>query len=272
MVIVKTRARPPKKLSKMTWYTTHNRHVYFEPNFLRYSQKAAEIIVNSLRVTLQKKETAVFVPSSGKSPKIVYQILCREYKNAIDWSRVVVVQMDEYCGIPCNDVKSMSANIERDLVHPLGVKKYIHYFNIHGKFIQSLEAYEQLIEKLGGIDLVVHGIGQNGHIGFNEPDSDWTSPTRKITLTDSTLKANFNETNSHFRESYRQGVTIGLHILTKAKHSILLISGKSKNEIVEKLFSQTPSKAIPASSLSLNFLVDCIVDGDSISLSGKIKS
>lgn len=265
MALVKISKRQQKIIGKGSWYVSENRHIFFERNFQSYSQKTADIVADALQKILQRKKFAVFVPSSGKSPKQLYEILGQTYRDKIDWSRVVVIQMDEYWNMPCNDPMSMSFNIERDIVLPLGIKKYIHFFDTHGRLIQSLDEYDGLVEELGGIDVVIHGIGRNGHIGFNEPGSDWSSSTRKITLEDSTLEANFSTEDPGTFAKYRIGVTLGLRILTKAKHAILLLSGSSKNAIVEKLFSEKPSQAIPASSLYLNSKVSCIIDGESIS-------
>jgi len=261
-----------KMASMGSWYVGQNRNIFFERDFQNYSQKAAEKVVSALREALQRKKSVVFVSSAGKSPKKMYEILQQTYRDKIDWSRVIVFQMDEYWNMPCNDEKSMALSIEQELIHPLGIKNYLHFFDSHGKLIHTLDRYERLVEEMGGIDVIVHGIGRNGHIGFNEPGSNWSSPTRKVSLADSTLEANFNSDDSNIRTKYRMGVTLGLHLLTKAKHAILLLSGESKNAIVEKFFSENPSQAIPASSVSLNPKVDCIIDGKSISFFRQITS
>lgn len=252
----------PKKEVIDNWFSAQNRHIFIESNFQRYSQKAADLVASSLQKILQQKQHAVFVPSSGKSPMKMFEILRQMYKDKIDWTRIIVVQMDEYWKMSCDNNKSMSLSIEQNLIAPLGIKKYIHYFDAHGKLIHTLGAYENIIEELGGIDLVVHGIGRNGHIGFNEPGSPLDSLTRKVTLADSTLEANFTHDKNSYR-NYRKGVTIGLSVLTRAQHAILLLSGKSKDAIVKKLFSEKPSQNLPASSLFLNPLVDCVLDHES---------
>jgi glucosamine-6-phosphate deaminase len=195
----------------------------------------------------------------------LYKILAENHKNDVDWHRVIVVQMDEYWGIRPEDPQSMWYSIEHGLVSPLGITQFLKYFDGRGALIRPITEYEQTINTLGGIDLIIHGMGRNGHIGFCEPGMPWDAPTQKVRLADSTLAANFGD-DSALRENYHDGVTLGLAVLTAARHALLLLTGDAKDDAARAFFHKPPSVAIPASSVVRNPSVDCVVDASTISL------
>jgi len=248
------------------WLIRPNTSVFFESSYALYSLRSAGIVVSSLKKILSEKDFAVLVTSSGKSPIGLYRQLFMTYKNAIDWKKVHVFQMDEYWGVPCNEINCMSKYLEDEFVKPLGITHYAHYFDKRGNLKTPLNSYESMIRKMGGIDLVVHGVGRNGHIGFNEPSTPWDSPTQKVTLTDSTLVANFGTCDQEIQKKYGYGVTLGLKILTEAKHALVLFSGQMKNEITRKFLTESPTVDLPVTSVSLNKTLDCIIDMDSITI------
>ena len=111
--------------------------------------------------------------------------------------------------------------------------------------------YDALIEKLGGIDLQLLGIGYDGHIGFNEPDTYFEKATHKVTLDESTIEA-----NSRFFASRddvpTQAVTMGMGGIMSAKKVLLIANGKGKRDIVEKAFFGPITPSVPASILQLH--------------------
>ena len=104
---------------------------------------------------------------------------------------------------------------------------------------------------MGGIDLQLLGIGLDGHIGFNEPDSYFTKETHVVTLDESTIKA-----NSRFFASEddvpRKAITMGMMSIMQAKKVLLIANGAAKKEILEKAFSGPITPEIPASILQLH--------------------
>lgn len=247
-----------------SWLSNPVNRVFIDPDNATFSRRAAWLLVVALKDVLLSQDYAVFVPSAGRTPIPVYRYMVKHFRHVIDWRRVIVVQMDEYCGRSYRDKESMSAFIEAALIEPLGVTNYVSFFDYDGRPKRSLVEYEQYIAKLGGIDVVCHGIGTNGHIGFNEPGTPWDSPTRTVQLAQSTIKANFDDATINAGNAAANGVTLGLSVLSSARHAFLLLAGTGKDHAVRRLFEDPPSTDLPASSLSRNERVTIICDASTV--------
>ncbi|MBQ4504850.1 MAG: glucosamine-6-phosphate deaminase, partial [Firmicutes bacterium] len=129
--------------------------------------------------------------------------------------------------------------------------------------------YDELIESLGYVDLQLLGLGHNGHIGFNEPDTCFTKETHVVDLTQSTIDA-----NSRFFESAddvpRQALTMGMGAIMAARRVLLIASGEGKAEAIYKAFCGPITPECPASILQLH--TDVVVIGDTASLSKLIEA
>ena len=126
---------------------------------------------------------------------------------------------------------------------------------------KECENYENLIKNLGGIDIQVLGIGQNGHIAFNEPEENLYLNTHKTALTESTIKAN----SRFFSEGEiipTSALTMGMGTIFAARKIILLINGKSKKAAYEQLLSDRFSTSCPATLLKLHPDVTVICDSE----------
>ena len=121
--------------------------------------------------------------------------------------------------------------------------------------------YENKLKKLGYIDLLLLGIGMNGHIAFNEPGSTRNSNTRMINLSLSTLKSNFKTSNN----LPTKAVTIGISTILKSKRIILAAFGKEKSKIMQKTIECRSCKEIPATFLKLHSNTLIVLDKDSAS-------
>ena len=119
--------------------------------------------------------------------------------------------------------------------------------------------YDKLIDEAGGIDLQLLGIGNNGHIGFNEPLTPFTSVTHIVKLTDSTREANKRFFRS-IDEVPTHAVTMGIHTVMKARSIILLAFGEAKADIIKKTVEGRPDIAVPASLLQLHEDVTLYLD------------
>lgn len=123
------------------------------------------------------------------------------------------------------------------------------------------EAYEARISEAGGIDLQILGIGRNGHIGFNEPTSSLGSRTRVKTLTEDTRRANEQYFDSSDKTP-RYAITTGVATILDARAVLLLATGASKAEAVERMIEGPLCAACPASALQLHPDATIILDGD----------
>ena len=119
--------------------------------------------------------------------------------------------------------------------------------------------------ELGGIDIQLLGVGNNGHIAFNEPDEQLSAGTHVISLTENTIEA-----NSRFFENIndvpKKAITMGLDGIMKAKKIILIASGESKAEAIKGLFSGKITTDNPASMLQMHRDVTVIVDKEAAKL------
>ena len=113
------------------------------------------------------------------------------------------------------------------------------------------ERYDNLISELGGIDLQLLGIGLDGHIGFNEPDDNFTKATHIVTLDPSTIEA-----NARFFQSIddvpKKAITMGMGAIMQAKKILLIANGKNKKDILMKAFYGPITPQVPASILQLH--------------------
>ena len=143
-------------------------------------------------------------------------------------------------------------NINKDNIHiPKG--------NGEDPYKDAME-YEKMLENSGGIDIQVLGIGNNGHIAFNEPDENLNLSTSIINLTQSTIEAN-SRFFSSMEEVPKKAISMGMNSIFKAKKIILLASGENKHKAI-KFISQSKyiSTEVPASILHLHSDVTLIVD------------
>ena len=113
------------------------------------------------------------------------------------------------------------------------------------------EAYDNLIKSLGGIDLQLLGIGLDGHIGFNEPDSHFTAETHEVTLDESTIEANARFFASK-NDVPKTAITMGMRSIMNARKVLLIANGENKREIIEKAFFGPITPEVPASILQLH--------------------
>ncbi len=225
------------------------------------SRAAARWIVDTLSDRLKSAGHACLVPSAGRTPLATYAVLRDRYRDAIDWRRVHLVQMDEYKGLAPDDPRSFADYLRRHLVEPLGVGAFTHFNGADGRLLRSPAAYER---DLPPLDLVVHGIGRNGHIGFNEPGAAFTSATRPVRLSPSTLGANF--VLDADRQACAMGVTLGLRCLLAARQSLLLAWGVEKADALRRALCDTPSSRCPASGLRLTGRLMVMADPDAARL------
>jgi len=194
----------------------------------------------------------------------LYQYLIKlNNDKIIDFKKVKTFNLDEYYGLDSKDPQSYHYFMDKNLFSQINIdKKNVVIPNgmvSVAKIKTYCDNYENLICKSGGIDLQILGIGQNGHIGFNEPGSSLHSKTRLVKLTPETIKANsrFFKNKS---EVPTQAISMGLATIFCAKKIILLASGQDKARAIKKLFATNPNPLLPASILIDHADTTVIVD------------
>jgi glucosamine-6-phosphate deaminase len=213
------------------------------------AQATAELLIKAFSKILTRKQTVFFIPSSGQTPLKTYQLLARRYKTALDWSRITLVQMDEYWpgadpAILMDEGAYFYHFLQSHLVRPLDVGAFISIRKPGGGGPHSPKAYSEILSSLGPIDFALHGIGRNGHIGFNEPGSCIYSKTRIVDLAPATRSDNFP--NLSEAEAPKYGITLGLKTLRQVNHTLLIATGAHKASAIRNLVGHDPVSKTPA--------------------------
>ena len=225
---------------------------------------AAQKIAALIKEKQAKKEKCVLGLATGSTPKTLYEELVRMHKEeGLSFKNVISFNLDEYYPIDHDAIQSYNSYMQRHLFDHIDIDpKNIHIPNgeLPKERVKAHCAeYEKLIEDVGGIDLQVLGIGNNGHIGFNEPGSSIYSRTRLITLENSTRLANSYEF-ANISEVPRMALTMGISTIMKAKQIILLAWGPGKAPVIHRSAEGSVTEQVPASLLQQHHECTFIVD------------
>ena len=229
-------------------------------NYDEMSREAAKIIESI--VTL--KPNCVLGLATGSTPVGMYKILSEKCKaGELDFSSVKSYNLDEYYPISPDNDQSYRYFMNENLFNHINIDKS-NTFVPNGQATdigKECKEYDEMISKMGGADIQVLGIGNNGHIAFNEPDAELVAGTHVTGLTQSTI-----EVNSRFFASIddvpTKAVTMGMASIMKAKKIMLLASGKAKHDVVKKLLDDKLTTSNPATLLKLHNDVVIICDKD----------
>ncbi|MBN1268133.1 MAG: glucosamine-6-phosphate deaminase [Kiritimatiellae bacterium] len=192
--------------------------------------------------------------ATGSTPLPLYKELVRRHKEeGLDFSRVTTFNLDEYVGLEPTHDQSYRYFMNTNLFDHINVRK--EYTFVPNGMANNIERacaeYEHLIDRAGGIDLQILGIGANGHIAFNEPGSSLGSLTRVKTLTEKTRQDNARFFKS-MDEVPKLALTMGIGSILRAHKVILLASGANKAGAVKNALEGPVSAMCPASALQLH--------------------
>jgi glucosamine-6-phosphate deaminase len=184
-------------------------------------------------------------------------------KGDIDFSQTKTVNLDEYKGLEGTHEQSYRFFMNENLFDRINIDKKNTYLpnGMAEDEEAECERYNGIIEKLGGIDMQLLGIGLNGHIGFNEPGESFEKMTHCVELTQSTKDAN-QRLFKLGEKVPEKAFTMGIKSIMQSKHILLIASGANKAEIVKEAFFGPVTPKVPASILQLHNHVTVIVDKD----------
>lgn len=223
------------------------------PDLKKGSHAVAQEVAALIREKQKNNETCVLGLATGSTPKTLYAELVRMHKEeGLSFKNVVTFNLDEYYPIDNDALQSYSRFMRANLFDHVDIDPAnIHIPNgeIKKEDIKShCSQYEKMIDEAGGIDLQILGIGNNGHIGFNEPGSGIYSRTRLITLDNSTRIANAYEF-ANISQVPRLAITMGISTIMKSKKIILMAWGASKAPVIKKAAEDEDTEHVPASLL-----------------------
>ncbi|MFE5409245.1 glucosamine-6-phosphate deaminase [Microbacterium sp. NPDC056569] len=233
---------------------------------VRDKQAAGALVADHIAGLVRENPETVLGLATGSTPLPVYEAL-RPRLEGVDVSRVRGFALDEYVGIDPAHPESYRSVITREVVDPLGLNPQLirtpdgtpEGIEHHG------EEYDEAIRDAGGIDLQILGIGTDGHIGFNEPGSSFSSITRVKTLTEQTRRD-----NARFFDSVddvpMHCITQGLGTILRARHLVLLAFGEGKAAAVAGAVEGPLSASVPGSAIQLHPHATVVVDEAAASL------
>ncbi|MHA2961870.1 glucosamine-6-phosphate deaminase [Priestia megaterium] len=231
-------------------------------NYSEMSAKAADILISKLH----EKPNMNLGLATGGTPKGLYDRLIQDHKeNGTSYKHVTSFNLDEYVGMKPQDPNSYHYYMADTLFNHIDINvSNTHVPNgLADTPEEECRRYDEMIQNHGGIDLQILGIGQNGHIGFNEPGTSFNSPTHIVTLEESTRKANARYFNS-LDEVPTQAITMGIESIMKSKEILLLISGEAKAEAMYQLLNGEITEDFPASILKKHHCVTIIADQEAL--------
>lgn len=227
-------------------------------NYDEMSKKAAEIVAKQVN----DNPNSVLGLATGSTPIGMYNELAEMNKKGdIDFKTIRSFNLDEYYPLSADNDQSYHYFMNENLFSKINIDiNNTHILDGLCKDTDAeCDAFEKLIEENGGIDLQILGIGQNGHIGFNEPGENLNARTHLTDLTQNTIEA-----NSRFFENISdvptQALTMGMGTILKARKIVLLAGGKNKHRAVAELLNGSISTEMPASMLKVHSDVTLICD------------
>ena len=228
------------------------------------SHKAAAL----LGAQILLKPAAVLGLATGSSPIGTYQRLKEACQNGdLDFSQITSVNLDEYVGLGPDNDQSYRYFMNANLFNHVNIARENTF--VPSGLATNAEAecarYEDLITALGGVDMQLLGLGANGHIGFNEPDTAFARRTHKVALTKSTIKANrrfFEREEDVPRFAY----TMGIGTIMQARRIVVIAAGAGKAEVVKNAVTGPITPQLPASILQLHQNVTLVADEAALSL------
>jgi len=227
-------------------------------NYEEMSAQGAKIVIDIMK----QKQNAILGLATGSTPVGLYKELISAYKNGeISFKETKTFNLDEYYPISKSNDQSYDYFMKDNLFNHVDIDlTNTDIPNGEAKDpVSECEDYEKRIAASEGVDIQILGIGQNGHIGFNEPDDFLYASTHCTDLTQNTIEAN-SRFFASVDEVPTKALTMGIGTIMKAKKIILLASGESKKAAIAALLDDKITPNVPATMLKLHDDVTIICD------------
>lgn len=233
--------------------------IIIEKNYEDVSKTVGKIIANEL----VNKPNIVLGLATGSTPIGTYKELIRLHKEeGLDFSKAISFNLDEYIGLDGYNPNSYRYFMNENLFDQINIDKS-STFVPDGKASNPEEyckSYDKEIENAGGIDIQILGLGENGHIAFNEPYDSLSLGTSIVELTEDTIKVNSRFFDS-LDEVPKKAISMGIGSILKARKIILLATGANKANAIKNIIKcNRISTQNPASFLLLHPNVTIVVD------------
>jgi glucosamine-6-phosphate deaminase len=218
-------------------------------------QSIARTLALDLAGEIAARPALVLGLPTGETPLPLYRELVRLHqRQRLDCSRVITFNLDEFVAIPARDPHSYRSYMQRHLFDHVNIlPRHIHFLDgATGDADRECRRYERAIERAGGIDIQILGLGTNGHIGFNEPASALIARTHRTRLRAPTRRANAALFGGRLRPVPHEGLSMGMATILQARRIVLIATGARKAGCVSRMVQGPVTPRLPASFLQLH--------------------
>lgn len=233
-------------------------------NYEKMSDMAAKIIIEAIH----DKPKMTIGLATGSTPLGVYERLVKDYQEGTtSYEQVTSFNLDEYLGLPIYHEQSYFTFMFENLFKHININiDNVHIPSSNLRYAkQNARTYERLIDR-SPIDLQLLGIGNNGHIGFNEPGSSFDGKTNIFELSEATIQANARFFKYDKELVPTEAISMGISTIMKSKRIVLIASGKNKAKAIKALIEGPVTENLPASILKTHSDFTLIIDEDAASL------
>ncbi len=225
---------------------------------------AASYIASKIRMSEQQgKDYFVLGLPTGSTPLSTYRELIRLHKEeGLSFKKVITFNMDEYVGLPKEHPESYYSFMWNNLFSHIDIKKEnVHILDGNAPDLAAeCAAYEAAIAELGGIDLFMGGIGNDGHIAFNEPGTSLASRTHQQALTKDTIKVNSRFFDGDESLVPKSALTVGVGTVMDAREVLILITGHNKARALRHSVEEGVNHMWTCSAVQLHPAATLVVD------------
>jgi len=218
---------------------------------LKDAAALADFTAREIINLVKSKPDATLILTSGDTPIQTYKRIV-ELANPDDFKHIFVVGLDEWVGIPGTSEGSCRYIVEENLLKPLQISEnqYTFFDSMTESLDNECKRVDELLFSRGGADLMLVGVGLNGHIGLNEPGTSFDFYCNVSNLAEMTITTGQKYFQSNTKLT--QGITVGLKHLLEAKMAVLLASGNKKAEVIKQVTIQEPNVDFPATVFQLH--------------------
>ena len=220
------------------------------------SQRAYESIILDLKENPQQ----LICTATGNSPTGIYERLAKRFEDDPRcFKELIILKLDEWGGIDSKEPSACESYIQEKLIQPLRIppKRYVAFDSNPVSPKEECRRIQTEIEQKGPIYICVLGIGQNGHIGFNEPADSLMPYCHMAKLTPESLN---HQMINALGEKPSFGLTLGMADILQSRKIVLCITGTNKKEVIQNFLSKKITTGLPASFLWLHPNVECYID------------
>jgi glucosamine-6-phosphate deaminase len=221
------------------------------------SEVANRTAAELLATWLTSPGTRRVMLAAGQTPLDLYR---RIGQRGLTLAQLQIFALDEYVGVPLEEPRNCANLIRRTAVEPWGVPagQYFPVSSLEAEAPASIQAHERRIAQAGGLDVLILGLGQNGHLGFNEPGSAEDSGARVLDLDPISVEANRKWFGGDYAPA--RGVTVGIRTILAARRILLMAYGAHKAGAVQAMIEGPRGALVPASWLQGHPAVHVFLD------------